>query len=41
VVDGKLSVAEGHFISHEVKDKIMAEMPDITDVLIHIEPDSF
>lgn len=41
VVNGKLSVAEGHFISHEVKDRIMAELPDITDVLIHIEPDNF
>ena len=41
VVNGKSTVAEGHFISHQVKDRVMAEIPDITDVLIHIEPDSF
>lgn len=37
-VDKNLSVAEGHRIAHEVKDRIKEIMPQFTDVLIHIEP---
>jgi cation diffusion facilitator family transporter len=37
-VDGKLSVFEGHEISHRLKDYLMEQMPEISDVLIHIEP---
>ena len=37
-VDGKLSVFEGHEISHRLKDYLMGQMPEISDVLIHIEP---
>jgi cation diffusion facilitator family transporter len=37
-VDGKLSVFEGHEISHRLKDYLMEQMPEIADVLIHIEP---
>ena len=40
VVDGKLSVREGHAISHKVKDAILEANHKISDVLIHIEPDS-
>lgn len=40
IVSHKLSVAEGHEIGHLVKDLIIAKMPEIADVLIHIEPDS-
>lgn len=39
IVDGKISVYEGHEIAHKVKDKIKSEFPRITDVLVHIEPD--
>jgi len=38
LVDGSLSVREGHDIAHEVKDAILRENPRIYDVLIHIEP---
>ncbi len=38
IVDGDLSVREGHQISHILKDKIKLEMPEISNVLIHIEP---
>ena len=38
LVDGSLSVREGHDIAHEVKDVILRENPRIYDVLIHIEP---
>jgi cation diffusion facilitator family transporter len=38
VVNGNLSVTEGHAISHLVKDAIRANLPEVADVLIHIEP---
>jgi cation diffusion facilitator family transporter len=37
-VNGSLSVTEGHGISHNVKDAIRGSLPEILDVLIHIEP---
>lgn len=40
VVDGDLPVREGHRIAHEVKDLIRAQRGRITEVLVHIEPDS-
>jgi divalent metal cation (Fe/Co/Zn/Cd) transporter len=33
-----LTVSEGHAIAHRVKDRILQELPQIKDVLIHIEP---
>lgn len=41
VVNGDLTVREGHKIAHEVKDAILAAYPRINDVLVHIEPDYF
>jgi cation diffusion facilitator family transporter len=38
VVNGSLSVMEGHDISHRVKDAIRTSLPEVSDVLIHIEP---
>ena len=38
-VPGNLSVNEGHRIGHAVKDQLLATMPKIRDVLVHIEPD--
>ncbi len=38
VVNGNLSVMEGHDISHRVKDAIRKGLPEVSDVLIHIEP---
>jgi cation diffusion facilitator family transporter len=38
LVDGELSVREGHAIAHAVKDAIRERMPAIADVLVHIEP---
>ena len=40
IVDGKLSVVEGHSIAHSVKDKLKIDLPGVTDILIHIEPNS-
>lgn len=39
VVDGDLSVRDGHRIAHKVKDAIMSAYPGISEVLVHIEPD--
>ena len=38
-VDGDLSVRDGHEISHQVKDRLLASQHRINDVTIHIEPD--
>ncbi len=38
VVDGGISVRDGHRIAHGVKDALRHSNPKITDVLIHIEP---
>ncbi len=38
LVDGAISVRDGHDIAHEVKEKIRASEPRISDVLVHVEP---
>ena len=38
LVDGNISVKEGHFISEQVKKNLMEYNTDILDVLVHIEP---
>ena len=38
IVDGSISVRNGHRISHAVKDALRAQNPRIANVLIHIEP---
>ena len=40
-VDGSITVKEGHEIAHDVKDVLLREMPEIADVLIHVEPDEY
>ncbi len=40
VVDGSITVHDGHFIAHKVKDAIIQEMPFITEVNVHIEPNT-
>ena len=37
-VDQQLTVAEGHRIGHQVKDRLLAEFPNLRDVLVHLEP---
>lgn len=39
-VDANISVKEGHNIAHKLKDTLKSEMPEIIDVLIHIEPNT-
>jgi cation diffusion facilitator family transporter len=38
LVNGNLSVTQGHEISHLAKDKLMEELPELANILIHIEP---
>ncbi|MEB2784345.1 cation diffusion facilitator family transporter [Algoriphagus persicinus] len=38
LVPGKLTVTEGHDISHQLKDKLCKDIPELGNVLIHIEP---
>lgn len=40
VVDGELTVNEGHEIAHNLKNTVLQEIPEIADMLIHIEPDN-
>jgi cation diffusion facilitator family transporter len=37
-VDGSISVTEGHGIAHRVKDAVRQAVPEVADVLVHIEP---
>jgi len=39
IVDGGISVKEGHNIAHRLKRTLQDEFPEISDVLIHVEPD--
>ncbi len=37
-VDGNLPVKTGHTIAHRLKARLMQELPEVADVLIHVEP---
>lgn len=37
-VDPELTVAHAHAIAHAVKDRIRARLPEVADVLVHVEP---
>lgn len=37
-VNGKITVEKGHKIGHDFKDYIMNKIPEISDVLVHVEP---
>lgn len=39
IVDGHISVTEGHSLAHKLKDSLKKELPSLGQVLIHIEPD--
>lgn len=38
LVAGEISVREGHEIAHRLKDKLQKDIPEIADILIHVEP---
>lgn len=37
-VDSHISLAEAHYLSHQVQDRLQEEL-DVTDVVVHVEPD--
>jgi cation diffusion facilitator family transporter len=41
VVDGSLTVRDGHLIGHDVQDALVASDLPIEDVVVHVEPDGF
>ncbi|MCB0705810.1 MAG: cation transporter [Saprospiraceae bacterium] len=38
IVDGKISVREGHDLAHNLKDHLLTEISNLEGILIHIEP---
>jgi len=38
IVDGSISVRNGHEISHRLKNQLQIEMPEISNILVHVEP---
>lgn len=39
MVNGGITVKQGHDIAHRLKDRLKLEVPQLADVLIHIEPE--
>jgi divalent metal cation (Fe/Co/Zn/Cd) transporter len=39
IVDGSISVRDGHLIAHQVEADIKRTYPHITSVMVHTEPD--
>jgi cation diffusion facilitator family transporter len=39
VVEGTLSVREGHNIAHDVEDAVLSQVLQIAEVLVHVEPE--
>lgn len=40
IVNGDVSVREGHEIAHKLKRALQNKFPEISDILMHVEPDS-
>ena len=38
IVNAEITVRQGHEIAHRLADKLKYELPQIMDVLVHIEP---
>jgi divalent metal cation (Fe/Co/Zn/Cd) transporter len=38
-VNGELSVREGHRVSHLVEDSVLQQLPQVSEVLVHVEPE--
>ncbi|MBA5628559.1 cation diffusion facilitator family transporter [Moheibacter lacus] len=39
IVNANFTVMQGHTIAHNLKDEVRKRLPEIADVLIHVEPD--
>lgn len=40
MVNGNITVAEGHYLAHQLQDEIQQEIPEISHMTIHIEPEN-
>jgi divalent metal cation (Fe/Co/Zn/Cd) transporter len=38
VVDGSISVREGHEIADKVENSIISGLPEVVDVVVHVDP---
>jgi len=38
IVDGQISVEQGHYLAHKLKDQLKETIPNLGEILIHIEP---
>jgi len=41
VVDGNITVTQGHELAHKLQDALHREIPQLGNILIHIEPDEY
>jgi divalent metal cation (Fe/Co/Zn/Cd) transporter len=39
VVDGEMPVRDGHSLSHKVEDEVLRILPQVAEVLVHVEPE--
>ncbi|MGM0593046.1 MAG: cation diffusion facilitator family transporter [Pseudomonadota bacterium] len=39
IVDPKLSVSEGHYIGEKVRKRLIDEVDEVTDVMVHVDPE--
>ena len=39
VVNGQLSVREGHRLAHKVEAEVLKALPQLSEVLVHVEPE--
>jgi cation diffusion facilitator family transporter len=39
VVEGTLTVRQGHNIAHDVEDAVLEQVPQVAEVLVHVEPE--
>ncbi len=40
LVDPKLSVSEGHYIGEKVRQRLIAEVEEVNDVMVHVDPEN-
>jgi len=39
VVEGEMTVREGHLLSHKVENEVLRVLPQVAEVLVHVEPE--
>jgi cation diffusion facilitator family transporter len=39
LVDPKLSVSEGHYIGEKVRERLITEIEEVSDVMVHVDPE--